>query len=95
MGIVFDRERRWKINQAKRFVKAVARSNLDVESRAEARAKETSQQLRRRAAWIGKEVFSEAPALLLVMTTVLALQVTAKHFGCASMTVILSNAHGL
>lgn len=50
------RERKWKLSQARRFVKLAARSNLDVESRAVVREKHQAQALRRRAAWIAKEV---------------------------------------
>lgn len=54
--IACDRERKWKIQQGKRFVRAVARSNLDIESRAVVRQKEAELAIRRKAAWIAKEV---------------------------------------
>ena len=47
------RERKWKIAQAKRFAKLVSKSNLDVEGRERSRRKED---LKKRAAWIAKEV---------------------------------------
>ena len=50
------RERAWKLKTGKRLVGAAKRSNLDVESRAVVRAKEAALALRRRAAWIAKEV---------------------------------------
>ena len=50
------RERSWKVKQAKKYVRAVVRSNMDVESRAVVRQREAELALRRRAAWIGKEV---------------------------------------
>ena len=50
------RERKWKQGQAKRFIKLGARSNLDVESRAAVKAKQEAAAVRRRAAWIAKEV---------------------------------------
>ena len=50
------RERKWKLNMAKKYVRAVARSNLDLESRKNVRQKEAELAIRRRAAFIGKEV---------------------------------------
>ena len=50
------RERKWKIAQAKRFAKLVSKSNLDVEGRERARRKEELLNLKKRAAWIAKEV---------------------------------------
>lgn len=50
------RERKWKIAQAKRFAKLVSKSNLDVEGRERARRKEELLTLKKRAAWIAKEV---------------------------------------
>lgn len=50
------RERKWKLGQAKRFGRLCARSNLDLESRAAAKAKQEAAAIRRRAAWIAKEV---------------------------------------
>ena len=46
------------MKQAKKYVRAVLRSNMDVESRAVVRQREAELALRRRAAWIGKEVRS-------------------------------------
>ncbi len=51
-----DRERKWKLNMAKKYVRAVARSNLDLESRKNVRQKEAELAVRRKAAFIGKEV---------------------------------------
>ena len=51
------RERRWKIGQAKRFAKLVSKSNLDVEGRERTRRKEELQNIKKRAAWIAKEVY--------------------------------------
>jgi hypothetical protein len=50
------RERKWKLGQAKRFGRMCARSNLDLESRAAAKAKQEAAAIRRRSAWIAKEV---------------------------------------
>lgn len=50
------RERKWKIAQAKRLAKLVSKSNLDVEGRERARRKEELLTLKKRAAWIAKEV---------------------------------------
>ena len=52
----FARERRWKLQQAKKVANQVARSNLDLESRVEVRAKEQEKTLRKRASWIAREV---------------------------------------
>ncbi|EIE18784.1 hypothetical protein COCSUDRAFT_221, partial [Coccomyxa subellipsoidea C-169] len=52
----FQKERSWKMKQAKKYVRAVVRSNMDVESRAVVRQREAELAIRRRAAWIGKEV---------------------------------------
>lgn len=52
------RERKWKLGQAKRFGRLCARSNLDLESRAASKAKQEAAAVRRRAAWIAKEVSS-------------------------------------
>lgn len=41
---------------AKKYVRAVARSNLDLESRLNVRQKEAELAVRRKAAFIGKEV---------------------------------------
>ncbi len=41
---------------AKKYVRAVARSNLDLESRKNVRQKEAELAVRRKAAFIGKEV---------------------------------------
>eukprot|EP00891_Asterochloris_glomerata_P002326 jgi/Astpho2/2326/e_gw1.00043.32.1_t len=56
MGKEFARERRWKMTHAKRFAGQIKRSNLDVESRQQVRAKEELQALRKQAAFVGKEV---------------------------------------
>ena len=53
---LFCRERRWKMTHAKRFAGQIKRSNLDVESRQQVRAKEELQALRKQAAFVGKEV---------------------------------------
>lgn len=50
------RERRWKVAQAKRFAKLVSKSNLDVEGRERSRRKEELLNVKKRAAWIAKEV---------------------------------------
>ena len=52
----FQRERRWKIQQARKAANAVARSKLDLESRVVVRAQEEEKMIRRRAAWIAREV---------------------------------------
>ena len=54
------RERRWKMTHAKRFAGQIKRSNLDVESRQQVRAKEELQALRKQAAFVGKEVGIQA-----------------------------------
>lgn len=60
------RERKWKLNMAKKYVRAVARSNLDLESRKNVRQKEAELAVRRKAAFIGKEV---SPSHTLVLQT--------------------------
>lgn len=52
------RERTWKVKQAKRFAGLVKRSNMDVESRAVVRQQEEAAAVRRRAAWVAKQVGS-------------------------------------
>jgi hypothetical protein len=52
------RERKWKLGQAKRYGRLCARSNLDLESRAAAKAKQEAAAIRRRSAWIAKEACS-------------------------------------
>ncbi len=59
------RERRWKIAQAKRFAKLVSKSNLDVEGRERLRRKEELLTLKKRAAWIAKEVCTFSSLLCL------------------------------
>ncbi|WIA40512.1 hypothetical protein OEZ86_013861 [Tetradesmus obliquus] len=56
MAKEFQRERGWKLKQAKRFVRAVKASKLDVESRAEVRAAEEAAKIRRHAGWISRQV---------------------------------------
>ena len=46
------------MGQAKRFAKLVSKSNLDVEGRERARRKEELLNVKKRAAWIAKEVLS-------------------------------------
>ena len=58
------RERRWKMTHAKRFAGQIKRSNLDVESRQQVRAKEELQALRKQAAFVGKEVSFHAKLLM-------------------------------
>lgn len=64
------RERKWKIAQAKRFAKLVSKSNLDVEGRERARRKEELLNLKKRAAWIAKEVTALITAMTMEMVTV-------------------------
>ncbi|KAG7668752.1 hypothetical protein Ndes2437B_g07158 [Nannochloris sp. 'desiccata'] len=52
----FQRERRWKLQQARKVANQVARSNLDLESRVEVRAREAEKAIRKRASWIAREV---------------------------------------
>lgn len=52
----FTKERSWKLKQAKRAAVAVQRSNLDLESRVLVRQREEEKSIRKRAAWIAKEV---------------------------------------
>eukprot|EP00889_Picochlorum_renovo_P005417 jgi/Picre1/32447/NNA_007793.t1 len=54
----FQKERRWKIQSAKRLAGSAQRSNMDVESRNVLREKEEEKNLRKRAAWIAKEVMA-------------------------------------
>jgi len=49
------RERAWKLKQGRKFARAVARSNLNVETRAVVREREAQAAVHRRAAWISKE----------------------------------------
>lgn len=60
------RERKWKIAQAKRFAKLVSKSNLDVEGRERSRRKEELLNLKKRAAWIAKEVLVSCSIALLL-----------------------------
>ena len=52
----FAKERKWKIQQSKKYAGAAQRSNMDLESRVIVRQKEEEKALRKRAAWIAKEV---------------------------------------
>ena len=52
----FQKERKWKLQSAKRFASTVQRSNMDLESRVFIREKEEEKAARKRAAWISKEV---------------------------------------
>lgn len=52
----FQKERRWKIQGAKRIATAAQRSNLDLESRVFLKVKEEEKAIKKRAAWIAKEV---------------------------------------
>lgn len=52
----FARERVWKLKTAKRVAVAAQRSNLDLESRVVVRQREEEKTIRKRAAWIAKEV---------------------------------------
>ncbi|KAL4459188.1 hypothetical protein ABPG75_014053 [Micractinium tetrahymenae] len=54
----FAKERAWKAKQAKRAAVAVQRSNLDLESRVLVRQREAEKSIRKRAAWIAKEVMA-------------------------------------
>ena len=51
-----SRERKWKITQAKRLVKKAAASEKNLVLRETARQRDESQQIRRRASWVAKEV---------------------------------------
>ena len=57
------RERKWKLNMAKKYVRAVARSNLDLESRSIVKQRDAELAVRRKAAFIGKEVGATCHAL--------------------------------
>jgi len=52
----FQKERRWKIQSAKRLAGSAQRSNMDLESRIIIREKEEEKAAKKRAAWIAKEV---------------------------------------
>ncbi len=52
----FEKERAWKTKQARRFARFAKSSNLDVESRVIVRQKQEQAAIRRKAAWIAKEV---------------------------------------
>ena len=52
------RERKWKLLQARRFAKKAETSEKNIFLRAAAREKEEQLRVRRRAAWIAKEVRS-------------------------------------
>ena len=54
----FQKERKWKIQNAKRVAGAAQRSNMDLESRIVLREKEEEKARRRRANWIAREVMS-------------------------------------
>jgi len=51
-----NKERKWKLAQAKKWSKAIVRSNLDVESRKLKRKKEAELERKKTAAWIAKQV---------------------------------------
>ena len=51
-----NKERKWKLAQAKKWSKAVVRSNLDVESRKRKRIKDAELERKKTAAWIAKQV---------------------------------------
>ena len=55
-GAAGCRERKWKITQAKRLVKKAAASEKNLVLRETARQRDESQQIRRRASWVAKEV---------------------------------------
>ena len=50
------RERQWKLKQGRKYARAVARSNLNIETRAVLREREAQAAVHRRAAWVAKEV---------------------------------------
>ncbi len=50
------RERSWKLKQCKRFATAITRSNLGIEARAANREKQEAEAMRRKAAWVAKQV---------------------------------------
>ena len=54
----FQKERKWKMQNAKRVAGAAQRSNMDLESRIVLREKEEEKARRRRANWIAREVMS-------------------------------------
>eukprot|EP00890_Picochlorum_soloecismus_P002969 jgi/Picsp_1/3673/NSC_06510-R1_swr1 complex snf2 family dna-dependent atpase len=54
----FQKERKWKIQNAKRLAGAAQRSNMDLESRVVLREKEEEKARRRRANWIAREVMN-------------------------------------
>lgn len=55
-GHFWCRERKWKISQAKKFVRKTAASERNLELRESARQREQSQQLKKKALLLGKEV---------------------------------------
>jgi hypothetical protein len=52
----FQRERRWKLNTAKRVASTAQRSNMDLESRVVIKEQEEEKAKKKLAAWISKEV---------------------------------------
>lgn len=56
-----SRERKWKMGQAKKFSKKVATSEKNLVLRETTRQREEALQIRKKAAWIGKEV--QAPPI--------------------------------
>jgi hypothetical protein len=52
----FAKERAWKVKTAKRYAVAAQKSERDLEARVAVRAREEEKALRKRAAWIAKEV---------------------------------------
>ena len=54
----FQKERRWKIQSAKRLAGSAQRSNMDLESRNVLREKDEEKNVRKRASWIAKEVMA-------------------------------------
>lgn len=53
---LLPRERKWKLAQAKKFVRKAAASESNLALRDGVREREEAIKIRKRAAWIGKEV---------------------------------------
>ncbi len=51
------RERKWKLAQAKKLVRKTATSESNLALRDGVRQREEAARIRKRASWIGKEVF--------------------------------------
>ena len=53
---MYCRERGWKLKQCKKYAASISKSNLGIEARAINREKQEAEAMRKKAAWVAKEV---------------------------------------